>query len=322
MVGFHSSDFILLLSQLSYAVPVALLPGVMYNVLDVWGWLSVNRSFSGRVSLVSAIRIHLASEAVARTVPAGMPLSDSIRSYLLRREYEVAALDGLSMAFSRRLHLGVAQGSLLIIGGMLTFTVLTGISSELFHFGAVRWIPLTTGIALVVLPCLVLAIANSSRLRVILHGLMQVIPHHAMRAHLERIKGRSVRGYGHLRTWKSVSVASLLWFFAYWCAEMVETYLFVVLLGIPATAKQVVAIEVVVSSLKVVGFFMPSGIGVQDIGYASMLASLGCVPSALDASGFVLLKRGKDVFWIVVGYAILVSKGIRPVRKQMAVQPG
>jgi hypothetical protein len=71
-----------------------------------------------------------------------------------------------------------------------------------------------------------------------------------------------------------------------------------------------------------VGFFLPSGIGIQDLGYASMLASLGCVPSALDASGFVLLKRAKDLFWVVVGYVILVSKGIRPVRKQTAVQPG
>jgi hypothetical protein len=113
---------------------------------------------------------------------------------------------------------------------------------------------------------------------------------------------------------------AFIWFFAYWCTEAAETLLFMALLGIPVTMQQLAAIETVVSALRLAAFFLPSGIGIQDIGYAAMMASVGCVSAPGDASGFVLLKRVKDIFWASLGYMFLVAKGIRPFRKSTLAQ--
>lgn len=113
---------------------------------------------------------------------------------------------------------------------------------------------------------------------------------------------------------------AFIWFFAYWCTELLETLVFMALLGIPVTVHQVAAIETVVSALRLAAFFLPSGIGIQDIGYAAMMASVGCVSTPGEASGFVLLKRMKDIFWASLGYMFLAAKHIRPFRKSILVQ--
>ena len=51
---------------------------------------------------------------------------------------------------------------------------------------------------------------------------------------------------------------------------------------------------------------VPGGLGVQDLGYVLSLRALG-VARRGDRSGtaFVVMKRGKDLFWILVGFVVL-----------------
>ena len=66
----------------------------------------------------------------------------------------------------------------------------------------------------------------------------------------------------------------------------------------------------------------PSGLGVVDLGYATVLPMLGA--DAGGAPAFVLLKRAKEIFWVLAGYAILAAWRNRPVRETVttvAVSP-
>ena len=50
---------------------------------------------------------------------------------------------------------------------------------------------------------------------------------------------------------------------------------------------------------------VPAGLGVQDVGYVLCLKALG-VPDATNVgTAFVLLKRGKDLFWILLGFTLM-----------------
>ena len=57
--------------------------------------------------------------------------------------------------------------------------------------------------------------------------------------------------------------------------------------------------------MRSVGNFAPAGLGVQDAGYAVILQAMG-LPGPTTAA-FVLLKRGKELVWIAVGYALLMA---------------
>lgn len=303
-----------MLVQLRYTVPYVLLPGVLYFFLDTVGWRSLNPQIFPPPPLTASFSIHVASEAIVKSIPFGVPFSDSVRSLLLKKEHGIPVSSGVSSAISRRLHLGISQGIFLMMGGLVSFVILQEGSIGILGRQGLEWVPLCTGTILVIASFGVLTIASSSKAKVVLEQLTILLPW--------------VRARGRLVIWirssrmilNRASGITIAWFFLYWCVELIETYVFVILLGIPASPLQVIAVEMIVSTLKLAGFFLPSGIGVQDVGYASMFSSLGCIAHATDAGGFVLLKRAKDIFWIGTGYVMLTVKGIRPFRRPKAAE--
>jgi uncharacterized membrane protein YbhN (UPF0104 family) len=57
----------------------------------------------------------------------------------------------------------------------------------------------------------------------------------------------------------------------------------------------------------------PSGLGVVDLGYATVFGALGADPG--NAAAFVLLRRAKEAVWVAIGYATLTAlrgKATRP----------
>ena len=54
---------------------------------------------------------------------------------------------------------------------------------------------------------------------------------------------------------------------------------------------------------------VPAGIGVQDAGYVLSLRALGVADATTVGAAFVVMKRGRDLFWIVVGFATLALGG-------------
>ena len=50
---------------------------------------------------------------------------------------------------------------------------------------------------------------------------------------------------------------------------------------------------------------VPAGLGVQDAAYVLCLRALGVPDATTLGAAFVVIKRGKDLFWIVVGFLLL-----------------
>ena len=94
-------------------------------------------------------------------------------------------------------------------------------------------------------------------------------------------------------------------YFACWLVEAFETALILRLVGGPLDLGLAMTAEVGVSLVRSIGNVAPAGLGVQDAGYAVLFEALG-VPAPTTAA-FVLLKRGKELVWIAVGYALLAS---------------
>jgi len=50
---------------------------------------------------------------------------------------------------------------------------------------------------------------------------------------------------------------------------------------------------------------VPAGLGVQDAAYVLCLRALAVADVTTLGAAFVVIKRGKDLFWIVVGFLLL-----------------
>jgi uncharacterized membrane protein YbhN (UPF0104 family) len=102
-------------------------------------------------------------------------------------------------------------------------------------------------------------------------------------------------------------VVAAAWILAGWFMEAAESWLLLRLLGVALPYGAVLAFEPVVSFARSAAFFVPAGLGVQDGGYMAMLRGFGIPDATNRAAAFVLLKRFKEVFWIIVGWTLFLA---------------
>jgi uncharacterized membrane protein YbhN (UPF0104 family) len=100
-------------------------------------------------------------------------------------------------------------------------------------------------------------------------------------------------------------VPSVLLYMLGWFVRSLETFLFLRLLGADAPLTAAMVIETALILVRALAVPVPAGLGVQDLGYVLSLKALGVPDPTTLGAAFVLLKRGKDVFWIAAGFLLL-----------------
>ena len=76
-------------------------------------------------------------------------------------------------------------------------------------------------------------------------------------------------------------------------------------LGVNAPLSATMVIETTLILVRALAVPVPAGLGVQDLGYLLSLKALGVPAVTTVGAALVLLKRGKDIFWILAGFAML-----------------
>lgn len=105
-------------------------------------------------------------------------------------------------------------------------------------------------------------------------------------------------------------LVSTLFNFAAWAAGVIETYWLSRLLGLEITWQQAWLIEMLIQTLRVLTFFIPSSIGAQEGGILVLFTEMGLRgPSAM---AFALVRRAREILWIGLGLALLPFLGERP----------
>ena len=97
----------------------------------------------------------------------------------------------------------------------------------------------------------------------------------------------------------------VLFYMAGWMVRSLETLLFLYLLDVKPPLSAAMVIESTLILVRALAVPVPAGLGVQDVGYVLSLKALGVPAFATVGAALVLLKRGKDLFWILAGFLLL-----------------
>ena len=73
--------------------------------------------------------------------------------------------------------------------------------------------------------------------------------------------------------------------------------------------------EPMVSLTRSLAFFIPGGLGVMDSGYVSAFGSAGIANVVTAGAAFIVIKRSKELFWIVIGLFFMWLQGRNDCRK-------
>lgn len=304
--------------RIGVLAPLTLVPFIGGMTLDALGMRVLLGVMGKRVSLAPLLPIRIATEALHVTAPAGFLVADSANAKLLDSHFGVPVSDGAMLAVGRKWLVMRAHAVYLVLGALCGASAL-GVASRRYLGGG--WLPwAVSGCAAIPL---VLSVALGQGLRgggmaLRLQQTLLAIPWPALRKHTMRWRDGAVAVDARLarigRAGASTWVAAAA-FLGAWLFESVDTAVVIRLVGGPPGLAFALASEVGISMLRSLGNLAPAGLGVQDVGYATLLPAMGMSPDV--AAAFVLVKRAKELVWIGVGYALLAALR-RPEASQAA----
>lgn len=313
---------------ISIDVLSALLVMVLTSSLGIWfdvlGWRSLFVSFHESPSASKAMAIHLASEAVARTIPGGVPIADGIRIALVHRSSPVSKVEIFTAAFSRRLFLGFAQGAFLTVSSLAGISLISDMTRGFPGGNAMEWLAPSIGLGMMIVLATIGIASGGERTVVGIATAVRRIPFVRTRRWITRLaeqmiavnhRMRAIRGFGSRRLFRSAML-----FLAVWILEAAETYFVLRILGFGPSIVQAGLLESLVAAARLAAFFIPGGFGVQEGGYVGLLAALGLATGASSAAVFLLLKRVRDLLWILGGYGLLLAFGFRASQRRISAR--
>jgi uncharacterized membrane protein YbhN (UPF0104 family) len=286
---------------------LALLPFAVGMGLDTVAWKRVLREIGSRVSYVSLLRMRLASEAVLLSAPGGAVAGEAVKTVLLTRQGVAPRNAVASIAIKKIIYI-LAHGLYMAVGLLCGREAIARISGHLHApwvaaaYAAVTLAMLGLGIALALswrlggpaaLSWRWLGRVPSARL----HGWLQ-----ARAAGADAVDG-AARAFFAGGAGTVGPVLGLL--LVQWLTEAAETYLMLHLLGVEVSLTAVIAYDALNSFVRSAVFFLPAGLGVQELGQVVFVNALGVPEAGAVAAALMLCKRGKDLAWIVTGYGLL-----------------
>jgi uncharacterized membrane protein YbhN (UPF0104 family) len=295
------------LSSLGPWLALLPLPFALAEAVDTLAWRRLFVRLGHRVPMGGLYLVRIALEALTTSLPAGIVAAESVAPRLLFQEHGVPASATLAVAGARRWMTMRAHAVYVGLGGLAAFVTLHRLPSAF----VARWGP-----PLVLLSALLplgasfavsLTLTGGSRVSA-LHAWLSRLPVEPLRAWLLRKKSAFTATDAALVevAGKPGSLAgpTLLLILA-WLGESVEAFFFLRLVGAHLSFLEVLSFEAGLSVLKSAWFFAPAGLGATDLGYLGVLHLFGVPDASAVGAAFLVLKRGREVLWMAMGYGWL-----------------
>jgi len=305
--------------QLIVAAPWLLATPLFYfGVLscDALGWHRLLKGSGRRVPRLRLLEIRTAAEGLGLSLPSGGVFAEGMAIYLLRKVFGVPPGLAVASLAARRFYIFFSFGLALAASAVSGHSLLTAISGRVIGRGGLGWVvPAAAAFVLLAAFGLRAALLGGDLAGRMFSGL-GALPLAGLRRWLARRADSFSEVDRQVETALAGSgggpVLTTLCFLGIWICEVGETFFILSLLGAGLSLRTVFSFEGVLTLARGLAFFTPSGLGVQDLGYLAFLKGLG-VEQAINVWGaFVLVKRGKEIFWIIIGYLLLARHAWRP----------
>ena len=331
-----------ILSALGPVALILLVPYLLAVLFDTAGWLKLIPT-SG-ILFRTLFWVRLETESLLLTMPLGAIAADSLKPYLLRAESGLSYPTSVASLILRKCMLGVSEALFMAVVAVLSWSVLTRNSVALLGTSGLQYVAFGSSLGLLLLfgtaTALVLYAGVAQRVQKFLLWLpLLKLFKSARRSVLaaeEKFEqlGEALKSFGRSKSDLGLSATAYLFM---WILESVETWLILRMLGANVRLLDAMAIETVVSLLRSIAFFVPSGLGVQDIGYLAFFKAFGIVCVAAPGLGgllgsptikiepfglqglltlaefggaFLLIKRSRELLWAGSGYVMLFWRGL------------
>jgi hypothetical protein len=299
-----------LVRSLGWRLPLLLLPYVVFTLLEAVAWrLSFSR-FSTRPPLPSLLGVRIAVEAVMLGLPSGAVISESLQPYLLKRRCGVPFETAVVAGVGRKFFVILSHGLVLALSTLLAWPLLDRTSDATIGRRGLPWVLLGASTVLLGVAVALAAVGVRGRIADRLRRGLDHIGGRWLGSWLEHNALRFQRADAQLAAFfqrdRLGLVPAVLLYVLAWFTRALETLLFLRLVGVAVPVGTAMVVETTLILVRSMAVPVPAGLGVQDLGYVLSLKVLGVPDATTVGTAFVVLKRGKDIFWILFGFALLI----------------
>jgi len=298
-----------LVKSLGWMIPLLLLPTFVATLSETAGWWIAFGRLGKRPRFRPLLAVRIITDAVMLGLPSGAVISESLQPYLLKRRCGVPFEIGIIAGLGRKFLVVMSHGLFLGLSVFLAWPLLQRASRAAIGRGGLPFLVLAGAGALVFAALALVALGVHGKMADRLHRLLDRFGGRWLGSWLESNALRFEAADEHLSTFfaqRPVGLAPPLacYLFA-WLSRSVETLLFLGLLGVTIPLAGAMVMETALILVRAMAVPVPAGLGVQDAGYVLSLKGLGVEDAVTVGAAFVLLKRGKDLFWIAFGFLLL-----------------
>jgi hypothetical protein len=314
LVGvFHELDLAQvseLLGRAGPLLPLIFLPQLMSFTSETIGWRMAFGCVGIAVDPWPLLRVRVATEAVLQSLPGGALWCESLKPALLDRLCGVPLPAGIAGAVARKWLRLVSHALYAMLAFALGGAVFGRALGSLLGVAGLSWALLACALLLALAASAMAVLCGRRGLAVGLLALLRRVRLPGVTV----LAARRDSAFADTDSWLARYFATpgrrhvlpTALSLGAWLCEPLETWLILRLLGVELPFGTVMALEFAVSLARQVAFFVPGGIGVQDVGYACLLRGLG-LPGALElGAALAVAKRTREACWVVLGWSLLL----------------
>lgn len=285
------------------ALLLMLVPSIVMYILEGYGWRMTLGRYAQAVPFWKLLAIRSAGEVVNMTTPTAYVGGEPLKAYLLKR-HGVPIVAGLASVVTAKTTMTIAQIGFILIGMAAGFWLLgtggspgqtamaTAVSVGLLAFGVGGFLLIQRrGIF-------------ASLLWTLRKTGLAIKPLDSREEKLLELDRTIAAFYSQNR---AGFLLSILLFFLGWLAETIEVFVMLLVLGEPVTIMTSIAIGALSVFIKGGAFFIPGSLGAQDAGNLLLVTTFGY--GEVTGITFALLRRFRELVWIVVGLVCLGITG-------------
>ncbi len=304
------------ISGSGFLLPIVLIPYALVFLAESFAWRLTIRH-TPRPGVGKLYLIRMATDAILYSIPGGVAVAEPMRPVLLQRQCGINLTEGIGSCIITKINIAVAQALFVFLGFILVMVFYPGVSHQLGVEGGPAGY-LLVGLVVVCAIGLLTLPFSGPRLSQLIRLLSRIplAPLRKLIAKSEPAIGRLDSHVGRFaRDHTRRFAGSLLFGFAAWLLVGVESYLILKLLGADPTLTQAIALEAVASILRILFFFIPSGLGATEVGFVTLLVAFGFPDAIPLAAAYIAVKRVKEAGWVVLGYFVFWFVGLNPFRR-------
>ncbi len=265
---------------------------------DTLGWMyAFPRNIPKHIPWIDLYRIRIIGESLNAIIPFSASLGgEPVKAELLKRQHGVPVSEGLASLLIAHSTLYVSL-NLFVIGGIL-------VTFKTMPLTPVLWQSVTA--FLVVLGCVAAFVTGGIQWGIFkkVHELGEFFKWWKHKS--DEKKHKFIQLDSDIKKFYSENrknfFLSIFWTFLGWFAGVIEVYFVAKMLGLPIGLGEAWLLEVLIQVLRIITFFIPSSVGVQEGGIVLIFSQLGF--PAGSSLAFALIRRVRELICIAAGLTL------------------